>query len=75
MGVPTILIEKVAGLQVCVPKEYTDEQVVEFANASTPTGLDHGWSIRKEGHKDLQGDPERVQCEEDPTMVHVTLEC
>lgn len=61
--------------QVCVPKEWTDAQVLDFADTEAPSGLDHGWLIRKNGHKDLDGDAERVPCSEHPENIHITMEC
>ena len=62
-------------LQVCVPQDYTDEQVIEFANADNPTGLDRGWAIRREGDPLLVGDPERMPCESRAGCVHIMLDC
>jgi hypothetical protein len=61
--------------QVCVPKDWTDEQVVDFVNQKNPSGLANGWIIRKEGDKLLKGDPERRQCEEHTDNVHIMLDC
>lgn len=73
--VPEITHMRLASGQCCVPAEWTDEQVLEFVNGERPTGLDHGWHVRKEGHPGLQGDPERVPCSKRPGFVHVTFEC
>jgi len=62
-------------LQVCVPKNYTDQQVTDFANRDSPTGISSKWIIRKEGNPDLQNDPERQQCNERPDFVHIMLDC
>lgn len=64
-----------ASLQVCVPREFTDEQVEAFANGAQMTGLDHGWSIRREGDSALAGAHERVDCEGRSGCVHVMLYC
>lgn len=62
-------------LQLCVPKDWTDEQIVGFANSDQPTGISSQWSIRKEGHPALDGTPERVDCTDRVGFIHVTLEC
>lgn len=77
-------------MQVCVPKEYTDEQVMAFvkryeqsvvAEAELAIGrkcpMTHrtGWEIRKEGSPYLQGSPERAQCVERCGCVHIMLDC
>lgn len=65
-------------MQVCVPSDWTDEQVIEFANRKNPAGTTHGWFITKEGDEVLQDSHERVQCS-GPNgregFVHVMLHC
>ena len=70
--VPEIVRWSLLSLQVCVPEDYTDEQVTEFANKNQPTGLDHGWCIQR---KHENGDPERVPCESRRGCIHVVLTC
>lgn len=60
--------------QVCVPKKWTDKQVMEFANANNPCGTEHGWHVRKKGDPALSGDPERKMCADDADMVHIMLD-
>ena len=59
--------------QVCVPKEWTDKQVLAFVNTANPSGLDNGWHIKKEGDESLSGDPERNQCTKHEDNVHIML--
>jgi hypothetical protein len=62
-------------MQICVPSDYTDEQVERFAN-NHPTGLDHGWTIRTAENDPAQkGAPTRVQCQNRADHVHVMLHC
>jgi hypothetical protein len=61
-------------MQVCVPKDFTDEQIVEFANGANPCGTTKGWTIRKEGDKALCGMPERNPCDERANCVHIMLD-
>lgn len=61
-------------LQVCVPEDWTDEEVETFVGAMVPCGTTTGWQIRKEGHEALQGDPERMPCEDREDFVHIVLE-
>lgn len=61
-------------MQVCVPKEWDDDQVKTFANCEQMCGTTRGWQIRKEGNKALNGDPERVLCEDREGFVHVMLD-
>ena len=61
-------------MQVCVPKEWTDEQVIEFAEQKYPCGTTNGWQVRREGDEALAGSPERVECAQDPNSVHIMLD-
>lgn len=61
-------------MQVCVPSDWTDEQVQHFAEQEYPCGTQAGWQIRREGSKYLAGDPERQPCEEREGCVHVMLD-
>lgn len=65
-------------MQVCVPAEFTDKQVVEFANNANPAGTQNGWIIRKQGNPALAGDNERVSCQgmnSRKDCVHIILDC
>jgi hypothetical protein len=62
-------------MQVCVPAEWTDEQVERFANSMNPAGTEHGWTIRRADNPAQNGAPERVVCAQDPARVHIMLEC
>jgi hypothetical protein len=73
--IPMVTRCRLASMQVCVPKDFTDEQVVSFANQTNPTGLDHGWGIRRQGDEALDGADERVQCSGRSGCVHIVLDC
>lgn len=60
--------------QACVPTDWTDEQIINFAEKQCPCGTKNGWCIRKEGDKNLAGDPERVPCGTFDGYVHVMLD-
>lgn len=62
-------------IQVCVPTDYTDQQVEEFANTERPTGIESPWRIRRQGDPLLAGADERVKCEERDGHVHLMLDC
>ena len=61
-------------MQVCVPSDWSDKQVKEFADRENPCGTEHGWAIRKEGDKALNGDPERISCSQIDGYVHIMLD-
>ncbi len=61
-------------MQVCVPKDWDNKEVIFFAESQNPVGTRTGWFIRKEGDSLLQGCPERVTCEERDGFVHVMLD-
>ena len=61
-------------MQVCVPSDWTDDQVKEFADRENLCGTANGWSIRKEGDPALDGYPERVPCGTIVGHVHIMLD-
>lgn len=61
-------------MQVCVPTDWTDEQVKTFAERENPCGTTNGWFIRKAGDPALAGMPERNPCAQREGHVHVTLD-
>lgn len=65
----------VLDMQVCVPADWTDEQVRDFANRENVAGTTNGWVIRREGDEKLAGCKERVQCSEHKGCVHIMLDC
>jgi hypothetical protein len=61
-------------MQVCVPRTWTDAQVIIFAEEMNPCGTEHGWAIRREGSDLLRGAKERAQCSHRPESVHIMLD-
>lgn len=62
-------------VQVCVPVDWSDDQVLDFAQTEYPCGTTNGWAIRREGSPFLlAGDPERCPCQDLPGHVHITLD-
>jgi len=72
--VPEIVRWSLLNLQVCVPEEYTDAEVIEFADHNHRTGLDHGWRIVRADEM-TDGSPERNPCSQRKGCVHVLLSC
>jgi hypothetical protein len=63
-------------MRVCVPWEWTDEEVTAFANEEHLCGTTKGWTIRKQSDYDEKGfdSKERVQCEEIKENCHIMLD-
>jgi hypothetical protein len=61
-------------MQVCVPAEWADELVCDFAERKFPCGTTGGWHIRHEGDRLLLGQPERVDCGVRSGFVHIMLD-
>lgn len=61
-------------MQVCVPTEWTDEQVLDFAGRENLCGTTNGWFIRCQGAEALAGDDERVPCQDRSGHVHIMLD-
>jgi hypothetical protein len=62
-------------MQVCVPNDWSDTQIKEFAEKENPCGTDLGWIVCKTGAVELKGDPDKVTCSQHPENVHVVLGC
>lgn len=60
--------------QVCLPSDWTDDQIVEFTNAANPSGTVAGWVIRRAGDPSLVGHPECISCGLDSRFIHVMLD-
>ena len=60
--------------QVCIPKDWTDEQALTFVSMANPCGTQAGWEMRKQGSKYLNGANERVPCEEREGFVHIMFD-
>ena len=72
---PEVTYTGVLDMQVCVPENYTDEQIIAFANEANPCGTTAGWAIRKQGSTLLAGQKERVACDDNPVnRVHIMLD-
>lgn len=74
MSAPSVVRFGIFDMQVCVPKEWTDEHVRAFAEGQYPCGTQNGWHIRREGDKALAGCAERVVCADDAAHVHIMLD-
>jgi len=72
---PSITKTGVFDIQVCVPKDWTDQMVTEFANKQSPTGTANGWRVRKQSDYKLAEALERVDCSILIDHVHIMLDC
>ena len=61
-------------MQVCVPSNWTDDQVKSFADRENLCGTQNGWHIRKDGDPALAGEPERCPCQDREGHVHIMLD-
>ena len=74
MSDPQVTKAGVLDMQVCVPENWTDEQVKQFADQENLCGTQHGWHIKKQGDEALSGDNERVPCASREGYVHIMLD-
>ncbi len=61
-------------MQLCVPMGWADEQVLNFAAEKNPSGTETGWQIRREGDPALDGDPERIPCDDRSGFIHLMVD-
>ncbi len=64
---PNVVRRSLVNIQVCVPNEYTKDQIEEFINTEEPTGIQSSWR--------LDESVARVTCASCNGNVHVILEC
>ena len=74
MQKPEVTRIGVLDMQACVPDDWTDVQIKDFAYKENCCGTKNGWQIRKEGDKLLKGMPERNPCAERNGYVHIMLD-
>lgn len=60
-------------MQVCIPSDWSDEEVKAFADRANPCGTTGGWFVRKD-EKLLAGAPYRNLCSQRTGFVHVSLD-
>jgi hypothetical protein len=66
-----VMEETILSIHVCVPAEWTDEQIDAYIHAQ-PCGTTNGWRMRHDGENT------RVKCsgaDARPDYVHVVGEC
>lgn len=71
---PEVTRNGVLDIQVCVPSNWSNDEIKKFADSENPSGTQLGWQIRQEGSEYLNGDPERVNCSDREGFVHVMLD-
>lgn len=64
----------IAAMQVCVPFDWSDDEVEWFANLENPSGVGP-WKMRHDGDEALMSAAERVPCAQRELHVHVMLDC
>jgi hypothetical protein len=69
-----VTIRGILDMQVCVPADWSDDQVKEFADRENFCGSSHGWFIRRKDDNLLKGDPERQPCASRVNHVHIMLD-
>jgi len=74
MVIPEVCRNGLFDIQVCVPKTWSDTDVIAFSEREFRCGTRDGWQIRRAGDHYLNGDPERNQCEEKLGFVHIVLD-
>jgi hypothetical protein len=72
---PEVVKYNLVSMQVCVPKDWSDKRVKQFADSSVPSGTSSGWIPRQDGDENLAGDPARNPCAEYEGYVHMVLDC
>ena len=70
---PMLTIAALLWCQVCVPEDWTPEQIVAFAEREYPCGTTNGWHLVEEADGILPEGEAVVPCAERPGFVHRVL--
>lgn len=70
---PEIVKETLLAMQLCIPKDWDEEKIINFAEEKNTCGTTCGWVLQKNGDAPLKGDPERVKCSTKENFVHVLV--
>lgn len=72
---PMVTQDGLLSMQVCVPADWSEGQVLAFAERKNPCGTENGWGVRKTAAL-LGDDPERNPCADStrPGYVHIMLD-
>jgi hypothetical protein len=73
MSKPQIIRSVGLPMQLCVPDEWTDEQVIAFAEKENPAGTENGWVVVKDGDPILKGAKSRLTCGSDGDNIHIVV--
>jgi hypothetical protein len=74
MAEPSILKSTWSALEVAVPVDWTDEQILDFVRERMPEhhGVPVKWFLMKEGDHGLFGEPERLPLGSDLCRVKLS---
>ena len=70
---PQVIRNGLLNMQLCVPNEWDDNQIITFAQWQNPAGTTTGWCVTPEGHETLAGSPARVTCAQRKRFIHVLV--
>jgi len=70
---PKVIQMKMLGMQLCIPTDWNDGQIIAFAERENPAGTTGGWHICEDGDESLCGCPARVPCAEREEFTHVVV--
>jgi len=66
-----ILRRGVFGISVCIPKDWTDQQVIDFVEADSPCGTADGWQPSARTEENCN---KRIPCEDREGYMHMVLD-
>lgn len=73
MSTPEIIKQRAMGMQLCVPEDWSQDDILRFAEKEAPCGTTNGWFLCDDGHPSLGDSPARVPCAQQDGFVHVVV--
>jgi len=74
LDLASVMMKGHISMEVCVPAEWSDEQVLEFAEKQNHCRTASGWTIRSECDRSISEAKDRVQCVTRKDYVHIMLD-
>lgn len=74
-GQPAVVRSSLLWMQVCVPKDWSEEQITNWANINSPTGISSQWELTTLGHALEHGYERCAQCDRFGSHHHMLMVC
>lgn len=71
---PELIGSRLVSVQVCVPDNWSNDQVIDFVQRMPVSWEKEAWEVRKDGDVLLCGHPAKTPCKKKPGYIHMFLD-